>query len=477
MNIRKGSLSRITAITVAIMMLFVTVAFANSATDMPDVAQSAHAEAITTLVEAEVIAGFPDGTFRPFNNLTRAEACIMIVRAIKPPSAELVGTATQTVPPSNFIDMLTGFSWADNYVSFAVRNNIVRGFPDGLFRPGNNVTNAEMATMILRAIGYTDAQIGRNWPYDFLAKAAEVGILDGLPEDLPLVATREVAAAMVFNKLDELRALGAQMEAEAGQEVEQEITGTGTVPWNVNNLVFANGRFNENITAFAGIPLSSDVQVFTYGIRNNFRQGMELPTQLNAFRRDTIHKYKNATTPAFYIMRGGEITIMIIPMDAGFTGRIYGVINEFSNTTNGRGEQVFNVHTLAAGQPITWLTQNNALSRPDSDVMSSGEVFEMTSQNGAIRDIRRATDPGSHNDFRELTPGVWTEVSSVDEVTITLANDRIFAVAPNATVYVLNADGQSYRTGRIANIRQGSYIRAFVISGVEEVATIITVRN
>jgi len=470
----KKRLSKIMAIAVAFIMLFTTVAFAS---DMPDVANSPHSEAINALVEAGVIAGFPDGTFRPLNNLTRAEASIMLARAINPPNAELAGTATQAPPPSNFVDMLSGFMWAENYVSFAARHGIVRGFPDGTFRPGNNLTNAELATMILRTIGYTDAQIGPNWPHDNIAKARTVGVLAGLPEDLPNISTREVAAAMIFNKLDELRAVGYRMQEEAAQEIEQEITETGNVPWNPANLIFAHGRFNETMTNFAGIPISSDVEVFTYSIRLHFRQNMELPRTINSFRRDTIHKYKNTHTPAFYIISGGEITTMILPIDAGFGGRIYGVINSFSHTTDGRGEQVLNIHTLAAGQAISWLTQNAGVNVPDASVRFSGEVFEMQAHNGAIRDIRRATDAASNVNFRELTPGSWATVQNFEGRVITLENGNMFDVATNVVVYVLNEDGDAYITGRATDIRRGSEIRAFVISGDAQTATIITVNN
>jgi hypothetical protein len=470
----KKRLSKVMAITVAFIMLFTTVAFAN---DMADVADSPYSEAINALVEAGVVAGFPDGTFRPFDNLTRAEASIMLVRAINPPNSQVAGTATQAPIPSNFVDMVSGFMWAENYVSFAARHGIVRGFPDGSFRPGSNLTNAELATMILRTIGYTDSQIGPNWPYDNIAKAREVGVLAGLPEELPEVSTREVAAAMIFNKLDELRAIGYQMKEDIGQEVEQEITETGNVPWNPANLIFTTGRFNETMTNFQGVPISNDVEIFTYGIRTQYRQSMELPTTLNSFRRDTVHKYKNAQTPAFYILSDGVITTMILPMDAGFTGRVYGVINDFSNTSNGRGESVLNVHTLAAGQAVAWLTQTLDITRPSASTIASGEVFEMQAQNGAIREIRTAADPSSNNDFRELTPGAWTSVESFDGTNITLDNGNMFEVGANAVVYILNEDGEAYRPGRTTNIRNGSEIRAFVISGDAHVATIITVNN
>jgi hypothetical protein len=60
---------------------------------------------------------------------------------------------------------------------------------------------------------------------------------------------------------------------------------------------------------------------------------------------------------------------------------------------------------------------------------------------------------------------------------VTLENGTMFDVGANAVVYVLDEEGLSYRTGRTFDIRRGSEIRAFVITGDAQTAAIITVNN
>jgi len=442
--------------------------FAFAAEVPADVAGSAHSEAITALVEAGVITGRDDGLFHPFANLTRAEACIIIVRAINPPDAAIMGTPSQTVPGSGFSDMTAGggFNWADGFVGYAVRNGIVNGFPDGTFRPGNQVTVNEMLTMILRATGITDNEIGENWPEDFVARAIEEGITNGLPEELPELATRETAARMAFNKLTELR-------QEEEPEAEEEPDLGAYVQWTRESLRFLEGRFNDNMTMFAGVRISEDVKVYTYGSRENFARNMQLPNRERDYTRDTIHKYKRTDTPAFYIREDGEITLMILPMDVGFTGRIYGVINGVADAVDSNGDSVFNISTLAAAQQVSWRSRDRELRMPENHF--AGGIYEFLSEDGMITGIYTARDMGRNVNFLELAgDGSWNMVRSFSGGVITLNDGTALNVAPNAVVYALGRDGSSYTVGRINSIRAGSQIRAFTIS--EGVATHITLR-
>jgi hypothetical protein len=445
-----------------------------------DVAGSAQEEAITALVEAGVITGSDDGLFHPLNNLTRAEACAIIVRALGPPDADIIGTPTQSVPASGFPDM-RGYGWAEGYVSYAVRYNIVTGYPDGTFRPGNNVTSNEMLTMALRAMEFTNEEIGPDWPADFVAKANQEGITAGLSEPLPDLATKEIAARMAYNKLDELRAIGAERHAETDVESGEngENNENQDISWNAEDLTFATGRFNDNMTTFAGVPISANVVVYTYGVRSAYSRSMELPTSQSDYRRDTVHKFKLANTPAFYLKTGNEITLIILPRDTGFSGRIYGVINSVSVTTNVNGDRVNILHTLAAGQQVSWLTSGLNVNVPSVSDPMSGQIYELTARNGTINNIFTDTDAGSHSDFVELTTdGGWMEVQDFSNGVMRLQKDDIvFAVADNAVVYILNSDGKSYRVGRLSDIRRNSEIRAFSISETVEIASIITVNR
>jgi len=467
--------------TIAMAMILVMLCGSFAFAAVPaDVAGSAQKEAITALFEAGVLQGSDDGLFHPFDNLTRAQACVIIVRAIDPPTAELEGTPTQKLAPSGFPDM-RGYNWADKFVSFAVKHGIVNGYPDGTFKPGDNVTCNEMLTMVLRAIGFTDAATGSNWPAAFIEKAKEEGVTAGLSEELPDLATREIAARMAYNKLDELRAIGEAME-ETGETGSGETDSGSTMTWNVKDLVFGTGAFDRNMTAFGGTSLSKDVAVYTFGVKNDYKKDMKLPTKESDYRKDTIHKYKNTTTPAFYIKRGNEITLMVLPMDSGFTGRIYAVINEMTAATNGKGENVNNIYTLAAGRQVTWLTKDTNITVPDSSEYLAGELYELRSSGGIIMDKpRKHSDSGINEDFIEMTVSGdkkdgWATVTSFSEGIVTLSSDNKFTVADDAVIYVLNSDGKSYKVGRPSDLRKDAKIRAFSIDG-GDIASFITVKN
>ncbi|MCL1982134.1 MAG: S-layer homology domain-containing protein [Clostridiales bacterium] len=446
----------------------------------PDVAGSAQKDAITALVEADVITGSTDGLFHPFDNLTRAQACIIIVKAINPPNAEIAGTPTQRVPSSGFSDM-TGYGWAEGYVSYAVRHGIVKGYLDGTFKPGSNVTCSEMLTMVLRAAGFADSDIGTSWPRDFIAKAIEEGITAGLPEDLPNFATKEIAARMAYNKFDVLRAIGAPPEEEDGDgDADADKPGDVETPQGLGNLTFAEGKFDGNITMYAGIAISSKVEVYTYGLKKDYKKDMKLPSKKSELRKDTIHKFKAADTPCFYAKTGNEITMMVLPTDTGFNGRIYCVINGYTNTTNGKGDAVYNLNTLAAAQKVSWLTADTNFVLPPPEYLD-GEVYELTTTTagGTIKSINKASDADSRKEFIEITSGAWEKVLdfSGGVVTIDNAAESKFGVEDSSVVYVLNADGKSYKVGRMGDVKKGSEIRAFSIRKNEEVASYITVKQ
>src|SRR5665648_271509 len=118
-------MKKIISMVLVILMLCTGLAFA--ATVPSDVAGNVYEEAITALSEKGIITGDVDGQFHPDSRLTRAQACIMVVKAMNPPAAEVMGTPTQTIK-SGFPDM-AGYGWAEGYIGYAVRKGIVNGYP------------------------------------------------------------------------------------------------------------------------------------------------------------------------------------------------------------------------------------------------------------------------------------------------------------------------------------------------------------
>lgn len=98
------------------------------------------------------INGFDDGSFRPYSEITRAEAAVLIGRALG-----YDGTTTATA----FKDV-SSKSFASGYIQEAVTKNIITGYEDGTFRPDKKVTRAEMAILISKAFELERQQNGTS---------------------------------------------------------------------------------------------------------------------------------------------------------------------------------------------------------------------------------------------------------------------------------------------------------------------------
>ena len=161
-----------------------------------DVAGTAYEGAAAALSEAEILTGFPDGTFRPEDGITRAQACAMITRAFP----ALSGSAEVS-----FSDVAED-SWAAEFVDACAAAGVVNGFPDGTFRPDSQVTYYQLLAMLVRAMGLAD-NAAMTWPQDYVMVAEGVDMLKhvstlDLSKDGNAPATRGNAALMVCGAAD-----------------------------------------------------------------------------------------------------------------------------------------------------------------------------------------------------------------------------------------------------------------------------------
>jgi hypothetical protein len=96
--------------------------------------------AISTLSHLGVLEGYPDGTFRPNAAITRAEFAAMALRFY----------IVTFSGDDRFSDM--DGHWAREAVNGAAAYGILEGYPDGTFRPDENITRAETATILNRVL-------------------------------------------------------------------------------------------------------------------------------------------------------------------------------------------------------------------------------------------------------------------------------------------------------------------------------------
>lgn len=91
---------------------------------------------IATLSNGSIINGYPDGSFRPGNYITRAELAVIASRFDRLVPVEY----------DKFID--TKGHWAKDYINSAWAKGWVNGYPDGTFKPNQYITRAEFVTMV-----------------------------------------------------------------------------------------------------------------------------------------------------------------------------------------------------------------------------------------------------------------------------------------------------------------------------------------
>lgn len=101
---------------------------------------------IQSAVEAGIITGYPDGTFKPNNLVTRGHMAAFIARAFELPA----GTKTFSDVSSN--------NTAYTAVKQLAAAGITTGYNDGTFKPQNNLTRAHISAFLARAIKYQSEQ-------------------------------------------------------------------------------------------------------------------------------------------------------------------------------------------------------------------------------------------------------------------------------------------------------------------------------
>lgn len=164
-------------------------------------------KAVDYLKSYGIVSGYSDGTFKPENNITRAEFVKMIVSALE------LETGNYT---EGFSDV-SGSDWFAPYVALAEHYNIVYGNENGEFRPNENITRQDAAVIAYRgamflgtafsAVGSGSAFADADSIADYASAQVEIlkanGILsgDGGYFNPTAFATRAQMSQMIYSLL------------------------------------------------------------------------------------------------------------------------------------------------------------------------------------------------------------------------------------------------------------------------------------
>ena len=188
----------------------VMVAPASAQTTFSDIASDNWASPfIQALASRNIISGFPDGTFRPNDPVTRAQYAAIVLKAF--PNAPRVNN------PVNFSDVPSNY-WAAQAIQNAYATGFLAGFPGGTFRPNDNIPRAQALVSLSNGLKFTatqpvdsvlqvftDASSIPGYARNSIAAATERRLVVNYP-DVSLLnpnqtATRADVAAFVYQAL------------------------------------------------------------------------------------------------------------------------------------------------------------------------------------------------------------------------------------------------------------------------------------
>ena len=138
------------------------------------------------LVAQGVTLGYEDGTYRPSNHVTRAEMAVFLLRSIH-------GSSYSPPHASSYSFSDISGCWAADWIEEAKQEGLVKGYPDGTYRPGNPVTRAESAALLLKgkyggdytppeASSYSFSDIDDHWAADWIEDLHQKGFANGYPD-------------------------------------------------------------------------------------------------------------------------------------------------------------------------------------------------------------------------------------------------------------------------------------------------------
>jgi hypothetical protein len=152
-------------------------------------------QSVKYLIDKKILTGFEDGTFRPNEPINRAQIAVAVAKATNRIS-DLEAMANK----NTFAD-LSGYNWAKGHINALVDAGIIKGRSDTTFAPGENITYAELVTILVRmnpSAASTLEERG-NWPNNYIDYVTTYNYLgDVNVKDWNAPAPRGDAAKLIY---------------------------------------------------------------------------------------------------------------------------------------------------------------------------------------------------------------------------------------------------------------------------------------
>lgn len=118
---------------------------------------NANFDAIKYLYVKGIVQWYPNGTYKPDNDITRAEFTKIVIKS-KFDGTEIDNCIAQNIQ-SDFVYVffpdVARNQWFAKYICVAKQKDIIKGYDDGTFKPGNYITFVEAAKILVETFNYT----------------------------------------------------------------------------------------------------------------------------------------------------------------------------------------------------------------------------------------------------------------------------------------------------------------------------------
>ena len=197
------------------------------------------------------IFGYPNGSVRPNGSITRAEAAAMLARLL---NIEAIGSAAKP----QFSD--TESSWYNKAINAVVFRGIMKGYPDGRFRPNAPITRAEFTQMIStidnKPYGVAPfADVPGHWAERAIGSEYQAKRITGYPDGLfrPDANITRAEAAVILNKIFERKYDNLSLLKCKNPQMIKRFTDLNESFWGWNDMVEATNtheyvrRYKEDV--------------------------------------------------------------------------------------------------------------------------------------------------------------------------------------------------------------------------------------
>ena len=166
---------------------------------------------INVLTDNNIIAGYPDRTFKPNLPVSRAEMATMVVKGLN--------LNNDVTCPSNMFKDVPSSHWANKTIAKAVSNGLMTGYPNNLFKPNQSISRAEAFTIMAKGINcpmdeckaqdilskYCDGNDVPAWAKVPVAKVLESGGISEFPEPNQISPNKDASRAEIASMLENVR--------------------------------------------------------------------------------------------------------------------------------------------------------------------------------------------------------------------------------------------------------------------------------